>query len=98
MFACGIYLLMIGYSVWSWVRKPRRFVAVGPEGIVLGDRPRRELQKYAWYRIRWVGVETPGSVLVGLEGGEIVWSLGNGCDAEARRCGEFVNQHYDLPE
>lgn len=95
----GVVLYFIGRGVLGCIRKPRRFVAVGVEGTVLGDRERRGQQMYPWHLIRSVDVESPGGrLLLDVDGKRLLWSLGYGGAAEARRCEEYINKHFELLE
>ena len=89
--------VLIGWFAWEWVRRPRRFVAIGAEEIVLGDRKRGELRKYRWSEVRDVYAYRPGRICVRLKKGEVIWSLGRYGYTEARRCEEYINGHFDLP-
>jgi hypothetical protein len=99
VFVWGCWVALLSQGVLFVNYRPKRFVAVGPAGIALGDRRTRELREVEWPNVWRVYVDPRGRLHIHLKDlRDITWSLGLGLDAEAHRCEEYVDKHFELPE
>lgn len=89
-------VLFVGVLIWLLLRKPRQWVAIGPEGVVI-YRSASVIERHSWSEVKKARNDTlRKSIAIELAGGEIRVRHYKFCGFainEADRCAAAINRY-----
>jgi len=97
------YHLLAGGAFWIIVylrylfRRPSEFVAIGPNGLTIGDLKEKTNTTYEWARVHHASVVTEKSFTVTIDGEKKEFDMWTGNVRQAYDCVEAINDYlYEL--